>query len=154
MLKALVPVDGSPISLAAIRHVIRLVNEREPLEIHLLNVQAPVHGDVTMFIGATTVKAFHDDEGAKALVAACRLLDEARVEYTRHVAVGHTAAVIAAWAHRLQCDSVIMGTRGLGTLPHLLLGSVTHDVIRQLDAAIPVTLVKNGCEGFAGEGRR
>ena len=50
MLKALVPVDGSANSLGAIRHVIKLVKNREPLEIHVLNVQPPVHGDVTMFI--------------------------------------------------------------------------------------------------------
>ena len=40
MLKALVPVDGSSNSLCAVRHVIRLFQDREPLEIHLLNMPA------------------------------------------------------------------------------------------------------------------
>ena len=70
MLKALVPVDGSPNSLGAVRHVIKLVKNREPLEIHLLNVQPPVHGDVTMFVSASAVRAFHDEQAAKALAPA------------------------------------------------------------------------------------
>ena len=49
MLKALVPVDGSSNSLCAVRHVIKLVQDREPLNIHLLNVQPPFRGDVTSF---------------------------------------------------------------------------------------------------------
>lgn len=56
MLKALVPIDGSANSLGAVRHIIKLVKDREPLEIHLLNVQPPMHGDVTMFIPVTLAK--------------------------------------------------------------------------------------------------
>jgi nucleotide-binding universal stress UspA family protein len=154
MLKALVPVDGSANSLGAIRHVIKLVKNREPLEIHVLNVQPPVHGDVTMFISGGTVKAFHEEQGAKALALACRLLDDHGVSYTTHVAIGHTAPVIAAWARKLHCDKVIMGTRGLGTVSQLLLGSVTHAVIHQLDPNIPVTLVKDGIDMALAEAPR
>ena len=146
MLKALVPVDGSPNSLGAVRHVIKLVKNREPLEIHLLNVQPPVHGDVTMFVSASAVRAFHDEQAAKALAPARLLLDTDSVPYTPHVAVGHTAEVIAAWASKLRCDKVIMGTRGLGTMTQLLLGSVTNAVIHEMDPRIPVTLVKGGID--------
>ena len=51
--------------------------------------------------------------------------------------------MIAEWAHKLHCDNVIMGTRGLGTVTPLLLGSVTHEVIHEMDPGIPVTLVKH-----------
>jgi nucleotide-binding universal stress UspA family protein len=154
MLKALVPVDGSANSLGAVRHVIKLVKDREPLEIHVLNVQPPVHGDVTMFISGSAVKAYHEEEAAKALATACRLLDDHGVSYTRHVAVGHIAPMIAAWARTLHCDKVIMGTRGLGAVPQLLLGSVTHEVIHQLDPGIPVTLVKDGFDMAFAEAPR
>jgi hypothetical protein len=59
MRKALVAVDGSDNSLGAVRHVIKLVQDREPLEIHLLNVQPPLHGDVTMFVAGSVVRSFH-----------------------------------------------------------------------------------------------
>ena len=33
MLKALAPIDGSPNSLGAVRHIIKLVKDREPLDV-------------------------------------------------------------------------------------------------------------------------
>ena len=154
MLKALVPVDGSASSLSAIRHIIKLIKDREPLEIHLLNVQPPVHGDVSMFINSGTLKEYHEEEGAKALAPACQLLDESGVPYTRHMVVGHTAEMIAAWAKKLHCDKVIMGTRGLGTMSQLLLGSVTHEAIHKMDPEIPVTLVKKSHAAVVAEESR
>jgi nucleotide-binding universal stress UspA family protein len=149
MLKALVAIDGSDNALAAVRHVIKLIKDREPLEIHLLNVQPPLHGDVTTFVGANVVKEFHRDEGEKALAPACILLDAEGIAYRKHVVVGHAAQTIAQCARQLDCDKVIMGTRGLGTMGQLLLGSVSHEAIHRMDAAIPVTLVKR----VAGERR-
>jgi nucleotide-binding universal stress UspA family protein len=151
MLKALVPVDGSADSLSAVKHVIKLVKDREPLEIHLLNVQAPIHGDVTMFIGKSVLKEFHEEEARRVLAPAARMLDAAGVQYTRHVVVGHTAQVIAAWATKLHCDKVIMGTRGHTTMSQLLLGSVTNAVIHQMDPSIPVTLVKDAVDKASAE---
>ena len=148
MLKALIAVDGSGHSLGAVRHVIKLVQEREPLEIHLLNVQPPLPGDVTRFVDGSVVKSFHDDEAVKALAPACALLDRAGTPYIKHVVVGHPAPTIANWAKKLNCDKVIMGTRGLGAVSQLLLGSVSHEAIHQMDPNIPVTLVKEGLENF------
>jgi nucleotide-binding universal stress UspA family protein len=150
MLKALLPIDGSGHSLGAVKHTIKLVKDREPLEVHLLNVQPPMHHDVTMFVSGDAVKDFHKEEGEKALAPARRLLDDGGVTYTPHIVVGHTAHAITAWAKTLHCDKVIMGTRGHGAVTHLLLGSVTHDTIHLMDPGIPVTLVK---VGYSGEPR-
>ena len=144
MHKALVPVDGSTNSLVAVRHAISLAKDREPLEIHLLNVQPPVHGDVAMFVSSSAVRRFHEAEAQKALAPACRMLEDDGIPYTPHIVVGHTAQAIAEWASKLRCDNVIMGTRGLGTVSQLMHGSVTNAVIRQMDPAIPVILVKDG----------
>ena len=144
MLKALVPVDGSNNSLCAVRHVIKLVQDREPLEIHLLNVQPPFRGDVTSFVSKEDVQGYHIDEGHKCLKRACEILDEAGVHYTTHIYVGHAAQVIAEVAKDLGCDKVIMGTHGYGTVKQLLMGSISHAAIHQIDPSIPVTLVKEG----------
>ncbi len=146
MLKALLPVDGSDNSLAAVKHAIRLVRDREPLDIHLLNVQPSTRGDVKMFVDDNMIRQYHDEEAGKALAQARELLDEAGVPHTDHVAVGHTGEVVAEWALKLHCDKVIMGTRGSGAVSKALLGSVTHDVVHHIDPAIPVTLVKVGVE--------
>ena len=144
MLKALVPVDGSSNALCAVRHIIKLVQDRELLEIHLLNVQPPLHGDVTAFVAKENVRTFHLEEGEKALQRACELLNEAGIAFTKHVYVGPTAQVIAECAHELRCDKVIMGTHGRGTITQLLMGSVSHEVIHRMNPDIPITLVKDG----------
>lgn len=144
MLKALVPVDGSDNALCAVRHVIRLVQDREPLDIHLLNVQPPFHGDVTAFVAKGCAHDFHREQGRTAMAAACALLDEAGIPYAKHVFVGHPAKLIAECAREMGCDKVIMGTHGYGTIAQLLLGSVSHEAIHRMDPHIPITLVKAG----------
>ena len=53
---------------------------------------------------------------------------------------GGIAETIGETARRLQVDTVVMGTRGLGSLSGLLLGSVAHRVVHQVP--LPVILVK------------
>ena len=144
MHKALVPINGSDNPLCAVRHVINLVRDREPLEVHLLNVQPDLRGLVTSFIVHGTVRDYQLEEGQKALRAACELLNQFDVEYTKHILIGHAADVIAECAKELHCQKVIMSTRGFGIVPQLLLGSVSRKVIHQIYPQIPVTLVKAG----------
>ena len=114
MHKALVPINGSDNALCAVRHVINLVRDREPLEVHLLNVQPDLRGLVTSFIVHGTVRDYQLEEGQKALRAACELLNQFDVEYTKHILIGHAADVIAECAKELHCQKVIMSTRGFG----------------------------------------
>ncbi len=140
MLKALVPVDGSENADRAVRHVAKLIGDREPLEVHLINVQPPFHGDVSTFVGKKTLDDYHREQGELALASAKRILDEAGVKYTPHIAVGGAAETIVEFSRRLKVDKIVMGTRGLGGLAGLLLGSVATEVIKLAD--VPVTLVK------------
>jgi len=39
-----------------------------------------------------------------------------------------------------ECDAIIMGTRGMGSLANLVIGSVTTKVIHLVE--VPVTLIK------------
>ena len=142
MLKALVPVDSTGNSLGAIRHVVKLVEGREPLEVHLLNVEPPLPGHISRFISREQIDGWRHDEAEKALAPARAILDAAGVPYVEHVLVGHVAHVIAEQARKLRCDKVIMGTHGFGTVKQLVLGSVSHEAIHLMDAEIPVTLVK------------
>lgn len=142
MFKALLPVDGSDHSLSAVRHAIKLHRNKELSEIYLLNVQPPVRGDVTAFVPQVVVDDYHIEEGDKALAKARQLLDEAGVPYKKHIHVGNPAHVIAHMAKDLRCDQVIMGTHGFGTVTQILMGSVSHEAIHQMDPKIPVTLIK------------
>lgn len=54
--------------------------------------------------------------------------------------LGGIAETIAAIPRQSKADQIVMGTRGLGALRRLILGSVATEVARL--ATVPVTLVK------------
>ena len=142
MLKVLVPVDGSKNSDRAVTHAIGFIaNSKVPVELHLLNVQLPiVSGGVRMFIKHEEIEAYHQDSGQDALRSAREQLDQAGQNYTHLVSVGPIGETIAAYAKEQGCDHIIMGTRGLGAVTGMVLGSVATKVIHLAD--VPVTLVK------------
>jgi nucleotide-binding universal stress UspA family protein len=140
MFKVLVPVDGSDNALRALKRAIALVRDRKPFELHLLNVQPPLGGGVTTFVGTAAVKDYQREEGEKAMASACTLLEQEGIPFTPHITVGPLGQSIAAFAKQLGCNAIVMGTRGMGNITGALLGSVSTDVIRHAD--VPVTLVK------------
>jgi nucleotide-binding universal stress UspA family protein len=142
MLKLLVPVDGSESANRCIDVLMRKLGwYRDPVEVHLLNVQPPiVSGNVTMFIKREQLEEYYRDEGLKALAEPRRRLDAAAVSYTFHIGVGDPAETIAKYAHDKQCDQIVMGTRGMGRVAGMLLGSVATKVIHL--SAVPVLLVR------------
>lgn len=141
MLKALLAVDGSENSLRAVRHLIELVQGREPMEVFLLNVQEPIDAwEVKRMFPEEELEAMQVSKGGDALEAAKALLDAHHVAYHPQVLIGEVAHSIAQYAKDMGCDKIIIGTRGHGSLANLLLGSVATKVIHLTD--VPVTLVK------------
>jgi nucleotide-binding universal stress UspA family protein len=141
VLKLLVPTDGSDNALRAVRHLVALAEHGVKVEAVLLNVQRPV---MSGEVGAVAPIEIAEDRRAAAAGSAVgkarAALDAAGVPCTVHEAIGNAAEEIAAAAERLQCDGIVMGRRGLGTLASLLMGSVSEQVLRL--ARVPVTLVK------------
>ncbi len=139
MLKVLIPVDGSNNSLRTVRLVIqKAALYKEPLEIHLLNVQRPFPGTIRGV--HEQAEQYHHDEGIKALASARKLLDDAQLTYAYHIIVGEAGEVIAHFCKDKQIQQVVMGTRGAGAVANMLLGSVATKVLHLVDA--PVLLVK------------
>jgi nucleotide-binding universal stress UspA family protein len=142
MMKILLPVDGSENSLRAVRHVIAMKEQyRDPIEVHLLNVQLPVvSGAVKMFISQHQLNDYYRDEGVAALKDARALLDQAGVACQHHIGVGDLAGTIVSYAKEKQCRQIVIGTRGRGSFAGALLGSVATKVIHLAD--MPVLLIK------------
>ena len=67
-------------------------------------------------------------------------LDAARVKYHYHIGVGEESETIVKYAREKGCDQIFMGTRGLGSISGLLLGSVATKVIHL--SPVPVLLAK------------
>ena len=143
MLKLLVPVDGSEHSSRTIDRLLKDMDwYKDGVEIHLLNVQRPMpYGSrVSSVIGHDKINQYHHDEGMAMLKAAMQKLDAAKVKYHFHIGVGDEAETIVKYAKEKGCDQIFMGTRGMGSVSNLLLGSVATKVIHL--AEVPVVLVK------------
>ena len=141
MLKVLLPVDGSENSNRAVKHLIHLVKSLGAMEIHVVNVQpALLYVEVLLKPRQEIIDAWSQKAGKEASRPACALLNQAGVPYVGEIACGEVAEAIIQYAQQHQCDMIVMGTRGMGTVANLVLGSVATKVIHL--ANIPVTLVK------------
>src|SRR5215510_4935139 len=108
-LNLLVPVDGSAGADRAVDHALMLSERGLVSEIHLLNVQYPLPGAVTTFVGSKAVSGYHHDEGMNALAGAHAKLEAAKAPHHLHIVVGQPADTIAAVCQEFKCDAIVMG---------------------------------------------
>lgn len=140
-MKILLPVDGSPHSDRATRHVVALLQGCSGHAVLLLNVQEPIDApEVLGHMRASEIEAMQETRGGDALASARAVLDAAGVAYTPAVLIGPLPETIHRFADEQGCDKIVMGTRGLGALGSMLTGSVTTELLRL--TSLPVTLVK------------
>ncbi len=140
VLRILVPIDGSDPSRRAAQHVLDLAARGLSLEVHLLNVQPALRGVAASLVSHGDLESYHRDEGMKALAESLRLVEAAGLKPHAHVGVGDPGETVLAFARRLNCEQIVMGTRGHGSVTGLLLGSVARHVVGE--AAVPVTLLR------------
>ena len=139
--RILLPVDGSEAALLAVDHIVHNFSSyRQPVEVHLINVQHTVPGEVSQFVGGDEVRKYHTEEGLKVLARARAKLDQARVVYRHHVAVGETAPQIADYARDNGIDKIVMGGKARGAVAERLFDSIPGQVMRL--STTPVLLVK------------
>jgi nucleotide-binding universal stress UspA family protein len=140
-MRILLPIDGSEISLAAVRHAIRLIREGLRAELVLANVQAPA--TLYELVRSPDPRALDEMRvaaGSHALQSAEALLREAGLEATEVLVSGDPAHALVEIIEREACDAVIMGSHGSGALRSALAGSVSMELIHA--SPVPVTLVK------------
>jgi nucleotide-binding universal stress UspA family protein len=142
MPKMLVPVDGSEYSDRGVDFLIKSAQwYREAIEIHLITVQHHMpYGRAVSAVAGDEIRKYHQEAGLKALESARARLDAIQMPYTFHIGVGVPAEIIVQYASKQGCDQIVMGTRGLGAVGGLLLGSVATKVLAL--ASVPVLLVK------------
>lgn len=137
----LVPIDGSEQARRALKYAINLIKEGFTADIHIINIQPIVLplGELPL-IDADLIEKAQQEQAKKLLKSAGALLDKAALKYSKHFEIGPIAGSIVNYAKSHSCDSIVMGTRGMGAFGNLVLGSIANQVIHQ--AEIPVTLIK------------
>jgi nucleotide-binding universal stress UspA family protein len=140
-MKILLPVDGSALSLEAVRFALRLAGEGLHASVVLANVQEPASlYELVVAHDAEVIDRVCAEAGAHALAAAQTLLKQAGIRFESEVAKGDPAHALIDIVERFGCDLVVMGARGHGTLRSALLGSVSHELLHA--AGVPVMIVK------------
>ena len=142
MLKILIAVDGSELSLDGVHHALTLVRQGLQATMVLANVQEPA----TLYELVTTrdpdlIAAASIEAGEHLMASARALLDEAGLDYVTEVGVGDPAHTLVDIAESTGCDMVVIGARGQGALSSALLGSVSQELVHA--SPVPVTVVKH-----------
>ena len=140
-MKILLPVDGSEVSLKAVRVALDMKRQGLSAELVLANVQEPANlYEMMTAPDPEVLERVRQAAGADTLAPAAAMLIEAGATYEIEVAGGDPAHTIIDIAERYRCDLIVMGARGNGALRSALLGSVSHEVLHS--ASVPVMIVK------------
>ncbi len=140
MYRILAAIDGSEHADRAIAHLVRLAASGATIEVLLLNVQPEIVDWQTHGLATESMLAHRNQLGAQASESARKGLDAAGIPFRLRIELGDPARTIAGVAAEERCDGIVMGTRGAGAIPGLILGSVASKVVHL--AVVPVTLVK------------
>ena len=142
-LRIVVAVDGSAPANHAVAHALSLVAGRPESEIVLVNAQNLQTLDISDISAVMTVEVdrrLAARQSRTALRTAITLCRKAQARFVTRAEIGSPAETIDRVAREVGAHQIVMGTRGLGSLGNLFLGSIATRVVRL--ARVPVTLVK------------
>ncbi|SFB02078.1 universal stress protein [Azotobacter beijerinckii] len=142
MKKVLVPFDGSESAKRALLYLVDLAKQLPDLEVHLLNVQGhPImYGDYVAGPMLETLVGAAQEHGRRINAKGLEFLKDYDLKVAAHEQLGETVGEIAKAVVALDCDTVVMGTRGMSNFSNLVMGSVATRVVHEV--SVPVLLVK------------
>jgi nucleotide-binding universal stress UspA family protein len=140
-MKILVPIDGSALSLEALRHALTLIRQGLRAELVLANVQAPASlYEIVVAHDPDVIQNVSAGAGAYLLEPAREMCRNAGVAFDCEVVSGDPVNALCDLAEQRGCSQIIIGAHGKGALASALLGSVSHALAHA--SPVPVTIVK------------
>ena len=144
--RVLIATDGSPNAMAIPDILARWqFLRRLPIEVVSVAPRPAIATDFLVTAWAPTPEVGYDGRADDAVTRHHRYADElaerlreAGWNATPTVRVGDAARQIVKAAEELECDLVITGSRGLGDLKRLMIGSVAHDVLLHTHCSVLV----------------
>lgn len=144
MMRIVVATDGSPHAIKAAEMAARLAHELRGAEVTLVNVgQVPAialggPGEAMIDLGA--LEKGLEQAGRAILDKTTEAFAKVDGAVPRVYRRGDPAAEILKTAQEAKADLIVMGSRGLGRIGGLILGSVSERVLH--GAHIPVLIVR------------
>lgn len=131
MKRIVIAVDGSPTSRLAVSRALALAKAIEST-VTLVSV---IKETPPTFEGAVD----HPTEAAmSALNEAIAEAARSGIEADYQILTGGAAEQIAQFGHDHDADMIVVGSRGLGSVSGMLLGSVSHGVLTHADRTVLV----------------
>jgi nucleotide-binding universal stress UspA family protein len=141
--KILVPIDGSKNSLTALSHAVAMAHSLDAeitiLYVSVLSQQTPLYDQVKGITIPANISTDPANFAKQILTEALKHVPEGTKVQTYNK-VGEPRIAITEFAEQNGYDIIIIGSRGLGTISGLLLGSVSTYVVR--NSHCPVLVVK------------
>lgn len=146
----LVPTDGSDDAILATQAAIDLAR-RTGAAIHLAHAWQFVTYAGDPFIYSTALPddylTMYEESGRAILESETKRVAAAGVEVAQtHLLQGRAADVIADLAREIGADLIIAGSRGLGRIRRLVLGSVSEGIVH--GAPCPVLIMRGGATAW------
>jgi nucleotide-binding universal stress UspA family protein len=142
MRKFMLPFDGSENALRAAHYAVSLVRDESPAQVYLVTVNPDpvVYCEAALYLDLRKLQVLQRKQSEQLLKPAEELLSRAGVTYQEEILTGDVAPTIVRRAEDLGCDVIVMGTRGMGALTSLIMGSTAMKVVHL--TKLPVTLIK------------
>ncbi len=148
-MRTLLAVDGSETAGDAARALSYLAPMQSVTLLHVLDIPTWTYPTMVPEMSSglfTTVEQQRQEDGKQLLQQMRSLLPSSVKHVSAHLEKGKAAEVILDTAGREQSGLIVMGSRGLGPIKELLLGSVSHNVI--VHSSCPVLVVNRPMQGL------
>ncbi|WP_134704661.1 universal stress protein [Ammoniphilus sp. YIM 78166] len=140
MYKILLATDGSAHARRAVEHTLKLTEKMPEAKVTLMHVSSAMPSRSKLLEANFNVLSVLEDQAHDALKETEALLQAKGLDYELEVAWGDPASEITSHAKRGQFDVIVMGSRGLGRVSEVLMGSVSQRVLHE--SKCPVMIVK------------
>ena len=138
--KILLATDGSHFADHAADATLAMATQLSGVEVVLLHVSSEPPSRSELLQAGMDVQFLLKENAQKLLATTEEKFTRAEVSYSLQVALGDPADLIVKVSEEQNIDLIIIGSRGLGSVTSLLLGSVSRRVAQE--ASCPVMIVK------------
>ncbi|WP_292364388.1 MULTISPECIES: universal stress protein [unclassified Methanoculleus] len=136
----LLATDGSENALRATEAAIDLIQEFSHPTVIVVHIATSTPSQSRMVKAGFDVHALLEEDARQAARETLERFEAAGIPYALKVALGDPVAEILAIAQKESADLIVVGSRGLGAIRGVMMGSVSQKVAQT--AKCPVMIVK------------